>query len=91
MSTANKAAWIIIAVLFLFSAFLIVPHFHDDLKNRVDCALCQSVLALSSGAKQEFIFLTPPQLLQLSFVPEVLTGESFTFVFSIDVPRAPPV
>ncbi len=91
MSTANKAVWVIIAILFLFSAFFVAHHFHDDFKTRVDCALCQSAQALSSGTKQDILLLVPPQLLELFFVLETSISHDFAFVFSIIIPRAPPV
>jgi hypothetical protein len=91
MSTAEGAVCVVVAFLFLFSAFVIAHHFHNDLRNRLDCAFCQSAQALSSGAKQDFTFVQQPNLLELFLVTEAPIRECFIFVFSTNVPRAPPV
>jgi hypothetical protein len=81
---------VVMAFLVLLSAVVVAYDFHDDLKTRLDCAICELNEDLSSGSSQEYISLSPPQLLELAVVPETSIGERVVFVRSIAVPRAPP-
>jgi hypothetical protein len=87
---ARQFVLAVMAFLLLFSAVVVAYDFHDDLKTRLDCAICELNEDLSSGSNQEFIVLSPPQLLELPVVPETSIGESVVFIHSITVPRAPP-
>jgi hypothetical protein len=87
---AQRFVLVVMAFLLLFSAVVVASDFHDDLKTRLDCAICELNEDLSSGSSQEFVFLSTPQLLELTVVPETSIGESVVFVRSIAVPRAPP-
>jgi hypothetical protein len=89
-SIAERIVLIVMACLFLFSAFVVAHDFHDNLKNRLDCAICESAQDLSSGGVEEGVSPAPPQLLCLSFVPETLANERVIFVRSVILLRAPP-
>lgn len=88
-AVARRFIVLIIALLPLFSALIFSYHYHSDLKNNPDCAICKSAQDLSSGDKQEPLSLVPQEI---TVAPAIFTEYSFSssiFVCFLSN-RAPP-